>query len=310
MLILDPHSDFTSSKPASSSSEAKPQNLTVIPHKPRYAPMMEFFSSLFQHANQTNPHHTEPAEPEASDFSHTWWPLNWSHPIFSKPLNAEQLEANLFEEETRIRRYTAGQDRDYFLHLVGEARNAISAQPPRLMYAQQLAGHISSNIGFMKTVLPHILALLILLAYFGGLAYTILNSGFFHQFNNIEESPLHILFMAAYMGVAGGAVSMMFDFQKIFKKCQPPFLALIHLVLRPLVGGFLAAFMLSVLVSGILNDLIPSLFLTPFDPEQSPGKLFFGIFGLSFLFGFSERIPSMIIQRTFQSIKEDSNQPH
>ncbi len=300
MLILESHGTFPTSNDSSSLSSVDDSQLTILPKQNDHSRMENLYSTILQQAKKAASTHIDS---ESSKGTQAWWRFSFPHQLFSKPVNAEQLEANLFEEETRIRRYTAGQDREYFLQLVEEARKAINMEPPRLLYAQQLAGHVSSNIGFFKTILPHILALLILLAYFWGLALTIPNSEFFDLSTDVKENPLHLLMLAAYMGLAGGAVSMMFDFNKIFRKSQPPFLALIQMALRPLVGGFLAAFMFSVLASGFLNDVVPPMFLVPFNPEQPAEKLFLGVLGLSFLFGFSERIPSMVIQRTIQRTK-------
>lgn len=304
MLILDTHGASPTTNGSSSTPRHDHSQLTVLPKNTKNTRMENVLSTILQQAKKRETHH---ADSEPSNRTQAWWRLNFPQQLFSKPLNSDQLEANLFEEETRIRRYAAGQDQEYFLKLVEEARKAIRMQPPRLLYAQQLAKHVCSNIGFFKTVLPYILALLILLAYFGGLALTIPNSDFFHMATDVKENPLQLLLLAAYMGLAGGAVSMMFDFNKIFRKRQPPFLALIQMALRPLVGGFLAAFMFSVLASGFLNDVIPPMFLVPFNPDQTSEKLFLGVLGLSFLFGFSERIPSMIIQRTIQSTKGEAD---
>jgi hypothetical protein len=222
-------------------------------------------------------------------------PFSSRKPIADKQ-NIQIVEAEIFETEMRVRSLAAGSDREYFLELLAKARDALVKNEPRIIFAQRLVEIVNKNIGFRSTILPHILGLAILLVELGAVALLTWNTLIVGAFG----TPVWNILLAFTIGTAGGAVSLTFDFPKLFRRGQPAVAALVKVVLRPFIGGFLAAFLFSLLAGGFLNMIIPPLIQISLSGYTS-SQIFYIILSMSFLFGFTERIPAMIIERAMRS---------
>jgi hypothetical protein len=225
-----------------------------------------------------------------------FWPFTIRRPTVDE-LNTEVIEADICGARIRVERIATGTHKDSLLSLLDKASEALKENKPKVLFSRRLVEVVKKSIRFRSTALPYFSGLAILLFYFAILSYLTYKISLAPNFGT---AVLNVA-LSFTMGALGGSLSLALDFAKIFTRLETRYIAIISVTLRPLIGGVLAAFLFSLIASAYLNELIPPLIQVSFN-ELPPTRLFHTIISMSFLFGFSERIPASIIQRAEQQV--------